>query len=113
MIRRPPRSTLFPYTTLFRSNQFAVERVDLLDHRFGYGGRVKVVGEVVSNQILWHDLFSLLSVVCFPMARFLFTQECSSSFFCLIVVGETGNRQPLQFLFQLPNPFLQELPLRF
>src|SRR2546430_7407768 len=24
MIRRPPRSTLFPYTTLFRSTQFAV-----------------------------------------------------------------------------------------
>src|SRR3712207_7542449 len=23
MIRRPPRSTLFPYTTLFRSNQLA------------------------------------------------------------------------------------------
>src|SRR2546422_7867388 len=23
MIRRPPRSTLFPYTTLFRSHQFA------------------------------------------------------------------------------------------
>src|SRR5258708_27012693 len=26
MIRRPPRSTLFPYTTLFRSQQFHVER---------------------------------------------------------------------------------------
>src|SRR3712207_8435373 len=26
MIRRPPRSTLFPYTTLFRSNR--LERVD-------------------------------------------------------------------------------------
>src|SRR5690349_22896526 len=26
MIRRPPRSTLFPYTTLFRSVQDAVER---------------------------------------------------------------------------------------
>src|SRR2546425_6713669 len=25
MIRRPPRSTLFPYTTLFRSNQQLVE----------------------------------------------------------------------------------------
>src|SRR3989475_12243446 len=25
MIRRPPRSTLFPYTTLFRSNQFAID----------------------------------------------------------------------------------------
>src|SRR3712207_7434516 len=26
MIRRPPRSTLFPYTTLFRSNRVIVER---------------------------------------------------------------------------------------
>src|SRR5207249_10450961 len=29
MIRRPPRSTLFPYTTLFRSN-------DARAHRFGH-----------------------------------------------------------------------------
>src|SRR5436309_4592386 len=26
MLRRPPRSTLFPYTTLFRSNALAVRR---------------------------------------------------------------------------------------
>src|SRR5256885_12138222 len=26
MIRRPPRSTLFPYTTLFRSNSVGLER---------------------------------------------------------------------------------------
>ena len=32
---------------------------------------------------------------------------------CGGVAGETENRQPLQFLFQLPNPLLQELPLRF
>src|SRR3712207_8307995 len=25
MIRRPPRSTLFPYTTLFRSHQYSVD----------------------------------------------------------------------------------------
>src|SRR3712207_8280308 len=25
MIRRPPRSTLFPYTTLFRSNRWAID----------------------------------------------------------------------------------------
>ena len=37
------------------SNHFAVERMDLFDHRFGYGGRVEVVGKVVANQILWHD----------------------------------------------------------
>src|SRR3712207_8802927 len=28
MIRRPPRSTLFPYTTLFRSSLSSAERVD-------------------------------------------------------------------------------------
>src|SRR5258708_26832766 len=28
MIRRPPRSTLFPYTTLFRSRAFALDRAD-------------------------------------------------------------------------------------
>src|SRR5256884_4016686 len=28
MIRRPPRSTLFPYTTLFRSWKFTVPRID-------------------------------------------------------------------------------------
>src|SRR5260370_22160083 len=30
MIRRPPRSTLFPYTTLFRSIQFIDERQQLV-----------------------------------------------------------------------------------
>src|SRR6266511_6322596 len=29
MIRRPPRSTLFPYTTLFRSHLLADDRLDL------------------------------------------------------------------------------------
>src|SRR5258708_33684224 len=28
MIRRPPRSTLFPYTTLFRSHKMAVAALD-------------------------------------------------------------------------------------
>src|SRR5258708_24847767 len=32
MIRRPPRSTLFPYTTLFRSNR-RLEPLDLRRHR--------------------------------------------------------------------------------
>src|SRR3989442_7551953 len=30
MIRRPPRSTLFPYTTLFRSGRFPGSRIALL-----------------------------------------------------------------------------------
>src|SRR2546428_3569997 len=31
MIRRPPRSTLFPYTTLFRSLRLRPQRLDQLD----------------------------------------------------------------------------------
>src|SRR5438067_6169180 len=31
MIRRPPRSTLFPYTTLFRSRDAAAAPVDVAD----------------------------------------------------------------------------------
>src|SRR2546430_9764677 len=30
MIRRPPRSTLFPYTTLFRSNDLPMKRLTLV-----------------------------------------------------------------------------------
>src|SRR3712207_9507959 len=40
MIRRPPRSTLFPYTTLFRSTRGREERPPLrhLSIRPGFGG---------------------------------------------------------------------------
>src|SRR2546430_3201258 len=41
MIRRPPRSTLFPYTTLFRSRvRHAAGRGDALHHRFEQVGHV-------------------------------------------------------------------------
>src|SRR5260221_1917734 len=39
MIRRPPRSTLFPYTTLFRSLAFQVERHTAV--RSGQNGSVR------------------------------------------------------------------------
>src|SRR3712207_7285988 len=45
MIRRPPRSTLFPYTTLFRSKRLTVLRaIDKLD-RLGVGGVTQLLGE--------------------------------------------------------------------
>src|SRR2546430_10073020 len=41
MIRRPPRSTLFPYTTLFRSSRnqdaFLSERVDVIVATVAFG----------------------------------------------------------------------------
>src|SRR2546430_10670120 len=35
MIRRPPRSTLFPYTTLFRSNEESVARAPVVGRVVG------------------------------------------------------------------------------
>src|SRR5256885_3217820 len=40
MIRRPPRSTLFPYTTLFRSHDEHFEWADDLREFFGFDGRI-------------------------------------------------------------------------
>src|SRR5256885_12390736 len=37
MIRRPPRSTLFPYTTLFRSLLEVARDLAVIDHRAGEG----------------------------------------------------------------------------
>src|ERR1039457_7583769 len=39
MIRRPPRSTLFPYTTLFRSGVGNLGRCRNVTHVFGLGQR--------------------------------------------------------------------------
>src|SRR5256886_10077920 len=41
MIRRPPRSTLFPYTTLFRSSE-AVDGRRALEQRLGLGEGIPV-----------------------------------------------------------------------
>src|SRR2546426_7691277 len=50
MIRRPPRSTLFPYTTLFRSPpgepvQRRVPLAESLERRPGGPGAIEAIGE--------------------------------------------------------------------
>src|SRR5687768_17741661 len=47
MIRRPPRSTLFPYTTLFRSPLFNGEPLVILDET------IKNIGELAAIVILF------------------------------------------------------------
>src|SRR2546422_1846901 len=45
MIRRPPRSTLFPYTTLFRS---VAEGLNTLERDEALEGRLPMTGEVLA-----------------------------------------------------------------
>src|SRR5258708_21819612 len=42
MIRRPPRSTLFPYTTLFRSVESSVKPIVAAIHGTAFGGGLEV-----------------------------------------------------------------------
>src|SRR3989441_13281194 len=70
MIRRPPRSTLFPYTTLFRSRQRAVVAgVHRLQHVEGFAAAtlanddaVRAHAERVLDQVALHDLTLALDV---------------------------------------------------
>src|SRR2546422_4567543 len=53
MIRRPPRSTLFPYTTLFRSNGLPVYRRSLLNAiritSSGFGFQAEIVVKLLKS----------------------------------------------------------------
>src|SRR2546428_8655938 len=74
MIRRPPRSTLFPYTTLFRSHvpqrrQPALHLTDLLHLRGGraeHGRRARVAQDVFDLRSEEHtsELQSRSDIVC-------------------------------------------------
>src|SRR5205809_4725681 len=62
MIRRPPRSTLFPYTTLFRSLfVFAAS-----DNPMNYGPKLTMFRSVADNRSEEHtsELQSRLHLVC-------------------------------------------------
>src|SRR2546429_5957413 len=71
MIRRPPRSTLFPYTTLFRSrlpghDVRMVERghhCERVPHGDGFGGALAVVRGARSEEHT-SELQSRLHLVC-------------------------------------------------
>src|SRR2546428_1769171 len=58
MIRRPPRSTLFPYTTLFRS-----DTGDELQNHHGEAGTAKDVGPTggATGHRMLHHLFDRLA----------------------------------------------------
>src|SRR5260370_1752089 len=69
MIRRPPRSTLFPYTTLFRSRRHAHRRADRVRARDvrrcdGAVGAAPDDGERDRSEEHTSELQSHLNLVC-------------------------------------------------
>src|SRR5256885_3182386 len=61
MIRRPPRSTLFPYTTLFRSR----DQHDILGHQSAQAfGLPEVDAEVARSEEHTSELQSPCNLVC-------------------------------------------------
>src|SRR5437764_14147258 len=69
MIRRPPRSTLFPYTTLFRSRRWrVVGRQDRGGHRQrppgGIGARPDPTGRALRSEEHTSELQSPMYLVC-------------------------------------------------
>src|SRR5687767_15340354 len=51
LIRRPPRSTLFPYTTLFRSRRRCVRSVHSKDGRAGPGAALPRAGYALDTGV--------------------------------------------------------------
>src|SRR3712207_8016493 len=70
MIRRPPRSTLFPYTTLFRSHEFA--------------GTIEEVGKGVEG---WRPGMRVVAANSAP---------CNRCYYCK--VGDQSMCEELEFL---------------
>src|SRR5260221_9195105 len=55
MIRRPPRSTLFPYTTLFRSPQFILAKRQLQSQPRQFPLRLLVRSEEHTSELQSHS----------------------------------------------------------
>src|SRR5256885_1430088 len=66
MIRRPPRSTLFPYTTLFRSQRDEPGRVAEPEHREGHPqvALISDYGNPVRSEEHTSELQSPCNLVC-------------------------------------------------
>src|SRR6185503_10806354 len=60
MIRRPPRSTLFPYTTLFRSRRH--ERHRALRPAGGDGDVARRARDHAADRVLYHQAVAIVAV---------------------------------------------------
>src|SRR3712207_7150094 len=89
MIRRPPRSTLFPYTTLFRSGpvQVVVDRLRQPEHRYPglvqHLGRSERVLATDRDQAVERELLHVLTNRSEEHTSELQSRQISYAVFCL------------------------------
>src|SRR5256885_7349418 len=75
MIRRPPRSTLFPYTTLFRSTKTFI-RLRAGKERLAQRAQIKARSSDEKGQMAPRfNLFNLLGGAACPLARSVIRSE--------------------------------------
>src|SRR2546429_3590879 len=99
MIRRPPRSTLFPYTTLFRSLRERGAHVEI--GRFGAHMAVESVNDgprTLRSEEHTSELQSRLHLVC----RLLLEKKKKKTESLVL----TGNRQPETQMFIFMNIYV-------
>src|SRR5258705_3221589 len=98
MIRRPPRSTLFPYTTLFRSDQAQGRLLHPLRRKRGGADRRRR-GAAFRSEEHTSELQSLRHLVCRLLLEKkeqleLLLARITGSTTCLRVLVDPGTRSP-------------------
>src|SRR5256885_17215203 len=79
MIRRPPRSTLFPYTTLFRSLPPDFHTRNLVQYWFSLGSHANLCRRVPTGYTRSEEHTSELQSPCNLVCRLLLEKKKSSS----------------------------------
>src|SRR2546430_3661115 len=88
MIRRPPRSTLFPYTTLFRSFRATLQH-------FGYDvPTAKAIAEILLPDVITYSVGSAISAIADRKSTRLNSSHSQISYavFCLKKKNHTSPR---------------------
>src|SRR5260370_24508089 len=95
MIRRPPRSTLFPYTTLFRSIQTGAERMPHdLSHLGFLAGQIGRLITISTTPVIAGDSFEMDAVeMVIRRSEERFSRNAETDLVCRLLLEKKKNRE--------------------